>query len=187
MQASRFGRVARSAVLVAVSTFAGAFAVGCGAEVTTHTATNPSASFASYRTFSFGPIEGPPNGYRMSAQPSDGLRRLQGVISAALQQRGYLPATDAKADVYVVYGAGRRTVVEHANSSVAGEWLPDDENADFVEGSIVIDVFDGATSKRVWHGVSATRVDLGRISDSVLKTSVSDLLASFPKGAASAS
>ena len=155
-------------------------AAGCGPQVTVHTAANPAASFNRYATFSFGREESPPRGFQRSPHAPEVERRLEGMISVALAQRGYT-LVPGRGDFVVEFGAGRRDVVVHDSSDdVAGEWQPDDENADFVQGSLVIDAFDGGTSGRVWHGASRAQVDPNHINDAELKRSVDALLASFP-------
>lgn len=144
-----------------------------------HTASNPASSFDGYRTFSFGTSEGPPAGYQTSPRSAEVHRRLQPLIVSALTQRGYVPVPE-KGDIFIMFGSGRRDVSIHESSSVTGEWLPDDENEDFVEGSLVIDAFDAATNNKVWHGASRANIDPDRIDDQRLKRSVQELLSSFP-------
>jgi hypothetical protein len=155
---------------------------GCAEPVTAHTATNPGASFDKYRTFSLGPVEGPPRGYQTSGRSADIDRRLQPILAAGLVQRGYVQASDpAKADFFIMFGSGRRVVSERETSAVAQAWSPDDENADFVRGSLVIDAFDTTTRGRVWHGVARADLDPGRMDDALLTRAISDMFASFPK------
>jgi hypothetical protein len=155
------------------------FAVGgCVEPLSIHTAKNPTASFAQYRAFSFGPAEGPPRGYQVSSRAAELQSRLRPLIAAALTQRGY--AASPKGDFFVMFGSGKRTVAIHEESAVGGEWLPDDENADFVEGSLVIDVFDGATGGRVWHGAGQAKIDPDHIDDALLQRTVAELVAAFP-------
>jgi hypothetical protein len=150
-----------------------------GGSTSVHTLANPAASFDQYRTFSFGPPEGPPVGYRVSPPSAEVQRRLQPLIAAALQQRGYVPAT-GKGDILIMFGSGRREESIHTVSDVRSDWAPDDENADFVEGSLVIDAFDGAKAKKVWHGASRANIDPDRIDDQRLQRSVEELISSFP-------
>jgi hypothetical protein len=58
--------------------------------------------------------------------------------------------------------------------------LPDDEDADFVEGSLVIDAFDGTYDNRVWHGAMRANIEPDRIDDAKLQRLVQDLLSLFP-------
>lgn len=145
-----------------------------------HTAVNPAASFSRYRTFSFGPSEGPPAGYQTAARTAEVQRRLRPLIAAALIQKGYSEAS-ATGDLVIMFGSGRREVVTHEVSSVSAGWLPDDENADFIEGSLVIDAFDGASLQRVWHGASRVAdINPDRIDDQRLQRSVQQLITAFP-------
>jgi hypothetical protein len=165
---------------------------GCTQEaLSIHAATNPKATFGQYRTFSFGPAEGPPGGYEMSPRSAEVQQRLHPVIAAELSARGYSLAS-GKSDLLILYGSGRRKVsargtaqpeykqfVNYDESSVSPAWTPDDENADFVEGSLVIDAFD-ATGRKVWHGASQAKIDPDHIDDALLRRAVEDLLARFP-------
>lgn len=92
----------------------------------------------------------------VAAAADEVQRRLQPLIAAALTKKGYAPAS-GKGDVIIAFGSGVRGVstsppqaapppkLHEANVSVG--WLPDDEDADFVEGSLVIDAFDGAPKR----------------------------------------
>jgi hypothetical protein len=81
-----------------------------------------------------------------------------------------------------MFGSGRREVAIHEGTpALAGEWVPDDEDADFVEGSLVIDAFDGETGWKVWHGAARAEIDPDHIDHVLLQRSVATLLASFPR------
>jgi hypothetical protein len=151
---------------------------GC-TDVAIHTATSP--AFGHYRTYAFGPAEGPPSTYVTSARTAEVQRRLQPLITAALTERGYELGV-GKVDFFVVYGSGRRNVAFREQSEVGNDWLPDDESADFVEGALVIDAIDATTKRTVWHGASRAQIDPDRIDDQVLSESVTALIQSFPQG-----
>ncbi|HEY3819275.1 MAG TPA: DUF4136 domain-containing protein [Polyangiaceae bacterium] len=145
-----------------------------------HVAVNPAASFGVYRTFSFGPAEVPPPGYRLTPRSEETERRLPPLITAALLRKGYLPEP-VTGDLVVVFGAGRRDTPVHGVSSISGSgWLPDDMNADIREGSIVVDVFDTARGLWVWHGTSRAAVSPENVDAASLRHSVDALLAEFP-------
>lgn len=148
-----------------------------------HTATNPSASFDRYRTFSFGPAEGAPPGYETSPRYVEVQRRIHQLIANELTAKGYKPAAEA-GDFFVMFGAGRREVSTHTTSSISAEWLPDDENADFVEGAIVIDIFDTAHGTKVWHGASRANIDPEHIDPALIQRAVHGLLGPFPAATA---
>jgi hypothetical protein len=149
------------------------------ADVVVHSASNPSAHFERYRTFSFGPAEGPPDGYQSSELTPEVRRRLVPLIAAALTSRGYSAATD-KGDFFIMFGAGRRTV-STPKLPVEREWRPDDESADFVQGSVVVDAFETSTGTKVWHAQSRTTISPDHLDEEALKDSVNALAASFPR------
>ncbi len=155
--------------------------IGCSPSIHVHAVVNPSASFDRYRSFSFGRTEGAPAGYLMTPRAADVERRLEPLIADTLEQKGYLPASGRRGDIFILFGAGQRDTSIHEESSMGADWQPDDENADFVEGSLVVDVFDEATGKKIWHG--ASRADINnpdRINEPRLTRTVQQLLASFP-------
>jgi hypothetical protein len=176
----RIHRAARQAVFSWAVAVAALSSSGCTqAAVNVHSAANPGAPFYEYRTFSFGPAEGPPAGYRASPSSREVQRRLVPLVAAVLTERGYSPAS-GKGDIFVMCGSGRRDAVVHDANDVSNTWLPDDEDADFVEGAVVIDAFDSATGVRVWHGASRAQIDPDHVDDGLLRRSIGKLLAAFP-------
>jgi hypothetical protein len=153
--------------------------VGCAGSPTMHTARDPAAVFTNYRTFSIGAAEGPPAGFHASSWSPELQLRLEPLVTAALRARGYSPVSE-HGDLVVTFGSGRRQVSVHETSGMSAEWLPADENAEFVEGALVIDAFDASTRARVWHGWTEGRVRLDRIDAPQLAQSVRGLLGSFP-------
>jgi hypothetical protein len=105
-------------------------------------------------------------------------------IVAGLTQKGYIAAASGNVDLLIMFGSGRREATIHeGTAALATEWVPDDEDADFVEGSLVIDAFDGATGGKVWHGAARAEIDPDHIDDAPLQRSVAKLLTSFPRAA----
>lgn len=144
-------------------------------------------SFSGYHTFALGiGGEGPPRGYETSPRYAAVQERLAPLITAALREKGYT-LTSGHPDFFVLFGSGRRRVADHQTSDDVGGngWLPVDENADLVEGAVVIDAFDGATTQQIWHGASQTRIDPDHLDDARLQKSVADLIAAFPPAAGS--
>ena len=155
-------------------------ASGCAPTVLVRTVTNPEASLDHYRTFSFGPTEGPPPGYRASSRSPEVQRLLEPLIAAELTRRGYAPVS-GKGDLLIEYGFGRRAVVVYESSEAPlASWLPDDENSAVVEGSLVVDAFDAATGVRVWHGATRGQIESDHIDNDLLQRSVVELIAAFP-------
>ena len=151
-------------------------AYGCAEGVSVRTATNSSASFDRYRTFSFGPAEEPPPGYRKSSRSAEAYRRLEPIIEGELVEKGYAHVAEL-GDLIVEFGSGRRTVTAREVSSAR---VPDEQTADSVTWSLVIDAFDATTGVWVWHGVSRVETDSEHVDDALRERSAEALLASFP-------
>jgi len=152
--------------------------VACVRPVEVHTASLPTAPFGQYHTFSFAAPEGAPDGYEMSPRSAEVQQRLRPLFVAALQEKGYTLAT-GKGDFVLAYGSGRRErVILHRERSY--DWLDEDEEDDFTEGSIVLDVFDGSNDGQVWHGATRAGIDPDRIDEAQLTRSVGLLLANYP-------
>lgn len=166
--------------LVAVLAAAGLAAPACSEGDRVYTAANPAAKVDGYRSFSFGRCERAPRGYHASLRSPEVERRAQRLITAALVARGYVPAA-GKGDFFVVFGSGHRLRNVHETSGDASQsWLPNDENAEEVEGSVVIDAFDSMTGRWLWHGAIRTGTDPGRIEQGLLRRTVTELMATFP-------
>jgi hypothetical protein len=106
-------------------------------------------------------------------------RQLRPLIAAALAQKGYVPAT-GKGDVFIRLGSGLLDISREIGDLEAG-WLPDDEAADFVAGSLVIDAFDGAEGHRMWHAASRANINPDQIDHPRPQHSVKELLSLFPE------
>jgi uncharacterized protein DUF4136 len=156
-------------------------AAGCD-PVIVHTATNPAASFEHYRSYSFGAPEDAPRGYAVSPWPAEVRGRVQPLIAAELDRKGYALASD-KGDLVIQFGSGRRVVhVDEAQVREGDQSLVQEPHFvyDVVEGSLVIDAFDATNGVRVWHGSSRAEIDPDRVDPALLRTSVAELLGSFP-------
>jgi hypothetical protein len=150
----------------------------CTRPVTVHNASLPTAPFAKYRTFSFGDPEGSPQGYKVSPRSAEVQRRLKPIITAVFQEKGYSLAT-GKGDFVIAYGSGRRdAAILHRARSHDG--MEEDEEDDFVEGSIVLDVFDGLNDGQVWHGATLAGINPEHVDPVQLERSVKLLLARYP-------
>jgi hypothetical protein len=163
-------------------------AVGACSPVRTHSAALATAPFPQYRTFSFGTGEGSPAGFKSSPRTAEVERRMLPLIAAVLQEKGYAPAeAGKKGDVVVACASGARKGIKRPEHSAHGaaDGLAEDEEEDFVEGSIVIDMFDGTNDGQVWHGAARAEVDPDKIDDQLLQRAVREVLAPFPLHASS--
>lgn len=154
--------------------------VACAPDVQVHAASVPAADFAQYRTYSFGVPEAAPVGYALTARSVEVERRLQPLIAAALEQKGYVASAGREGDMVVRFASGaRERVVKRLSrmATAAGE----SAHHDYVEGDIVVDVFDGASRSQVFHGSASAEVDSVAIDDQLLGRAVRDMLATFPE------
>jgi hypothetical protein len=163
-------------VALALSVTAGV--VSCAPTIAVHTASLKTAPFDHYRTFSFAQSEGSPEGYKLSPHSAEVQSRLKPLITGVLQQKGYALAP-GKGDFVVAFGSGRRSV-EIRHPAPAHDWLDENEDDDFTEGSIVIDMFDGSNDGQVWHGATRTDVSPDRVDPAQVERSVQEVLAPYP-------
>ena len=167
-----------------MSGFAAAIACssGCAPAIAVHAAAEPSASFAHYRTFSFGPIE-PVEGsslrYGLSPASAARQRLIWPIVTSALLQKGYIPAAGV-GDLTIRVGSGRRVVTVRETATAAGEVETPGGDYSEVEKSVVIDAFDATSGARVWHGSSGVEIGGDGTSAALLERVVTALFVSFP-------
>ncbi len=149
-------------------------------------------SFAAYERYTWALGDG--RG-REQTQVED--HRLHELIRAAVDEgltaRGYTLGPPAEADFLVTYHC---RIAEQVQVDVIDRvWYGSDDGADweevtprvelssFDEGSIVIDIIDAATGRRVWRGVARGRVTLDAAPDqyqAIVDRSVRQILDAFP-------
>ncbi len=172
---------------LAVAAIALGAASGCGSALDMHAATSPNAQFERYRTFAFDPEVSAPDQYATSPRSTEARARIEQIATTILEKRGYSLAA-GPADFVVRIEAGRRQP-----SAVTGAALPpkeqadipyygflDDERQDLVEGSFVIDAFDGQRHQLLWHGSVRAAIDPNRIDGERLRSAVERVMASLP-------
>jgi len=181
---SLHGRLRTVAFALSLASLCGALSItGCVEPVSIHTVTSPAASFAQYRTFSFGVAEGAPRGYRSSPFSEDVRTRVQPLIAEAMNERGYT-AVPAHGDLVIRFGSGRRIVAIHEATPPEGEQSEvgfPAQDYDEVEASLVIDAFDGASGVRVWHGTSRVDIAPDKANQPHIHRTITDMFASFPR------
>ena len=165
------------AALVAVSLAASA----CMTPIQSHGEYLHTAPFATFRTFSFAPAEGPPEGYETTPRSAQIVDAMKPLVAHALELRGWVQAPAGEGDLVVACAAGRRDTtrmhrVSWRASLVTGE---ESEERDFVEGGIVIDAYD-RNGGQVWHGAARTEIDPAKPNADRLRQAVDAALAKFP-------
>lgn len=195
----RFARIA-SGVAVEVAVVGLTVAVmGCASTADIHAIRSPTAHFELYHSFVFDQGKAPPPGdYSTSAQSADVWSHVKEATARILQSRGYAPADPGQADLILRIEVGRRESTAPLTSPVglqatypgyAPDYLPvvppyhgyfDQENQELVEGTFVIDAFDGKSHELLWHGFSRAVVRPGKVDYDELQHHVESVLASFP-------
>jgi hypothetical protein len=176
--------IAVAFLVVSLTSVAGAGCASSGTGAGLHIVANPAARFGAYRTFSFGPPEGAPPGFQMTARSAEVQRRLRGLVEAVLAEKGYQPASTGPGDVIVELGAAQREVESRDDGSINAEWLAADTTVDTIQGRLAVDLFDPSLKARVWHGSSRETIDPEHIDAQRLQAYVRELLASLPPVAA---
>jgi hypothetical protein len=144
----------------------------------TTTPASAAAPAARYRTFSFGAGESPPTGYHASAWSAVVHQAFEGLIAQALVEKGYR-LTRGTGDIVITLGCGRREFEVH--DAIDDNSLPSDVlNTTFVNGSLVVDVNDASTGRRVWRGANETQIPSDHIDTYLMSTSVRAILSSMP-------
>ncbi|MFO0668022.1 MAG: DUF4136 domain-containing protein [Polyangiaceae bacterium] len=160
--------------------------VDCLAKPRVHAAGLPTAPFAEYRTFSVEANEATPPSYGSGPRTNEVRARMGELIKAELRDKGYALADGPKGDFVVAFSMGRKNrSVPHAGGT-RGDWLQEDEERDFVEGALVIDIYDGKNDGQVWHGAAQTEIDPDHVNPELMQRAVRDVLASYPRAAGSA-
>ncbi|MEX0707375.1 MAG: DUF4136 domain-containing protein [Woeseia sp.] len=122
--------------------------------------------------------------------------KIQGAIRDQLEFKGYRYTGDRdEADFVVSYTVGSRETIRTTSYPVAyhGTWgwhvrgsdyyIREYEEHSYTEGTLAVDVFDGASKKPVWHGWAEKTITMSdrRNPDAVINDSVIKLLESFPR------
>ena len=145
------------------------------------------ASFQSYRTYSWLPVEVP-----RGMNPIM-YRRVQGAIDQALMARGYSHGTPG--DFQIGFTIGEKDRVEVYDRGYYGGWgwggwgwgYPwgwggfspiDIENV--TERSLIIDIYDSRTRQAVWHGVARKDVYDDNVDYARMHQAIGAALAQFP-------
>ncbi len=151
------------------------------APIEVHTGALDTAPYAQFHTFALAPIKGGIVGYTTTARSERVINLMKPAVTAVLVRKGYTLAAETESDLVIVCSAGRRDTEEHRElprrmAQITGEQY---EDRDFVEGGLVIDVFD-KTGGQVWHGAAQTEIDPQKPDDARVRTVVEHVLEKFP-------
>jgi hypothetical protein len=120
-------------------------------------------------------------------------RRIREAIEAELAAKGYKAvAAPENANFVVAFTVGTRDRIDATSypAPYRGPWLwgwygSQTDLRVYQEGTLSIDIFDGATKQPVWHGRARKEVTSSDVSDPgpVIRKGVKAILAQFPSSA----
>jgi hypothetical protein len=156
---------------------AAALLAGCSG-VSVNTDYDREADFASYQTFSWVP------GNEEAVRNPLLLKRVQKMAEGILVEKGYRRIDDADAaDMLVGFSGHSKDKVEvwtnDYYSSPAWWGYRDVDVYQYTEGTLVIDVLDGASDQLVWRGTSTGVIEDPPKDEKILQ-SLQKVLAKFP-------
>jgi hypothetical protein len=169
--------------------------VGCATGLRTQSDHDPAQSFAGYRTYAW--VADEPMiaaGGEVDRVSPLNRRRIVDAIEAELKTRGFEKASDRSAASFTVsYTVGARDRIDvysypemyrHPWSWGRPYFGREADVSMYTEGTLAIDIFDGATRRPVWHGWASRRIteqDVKRAAE-LIPPAVADILKSFPPG-----
>jgi hypothetical protein len=161
---------------------AGALALaGCTSGPTVKTDFDPATNFGGYHSYSWI--------YTATPQGMNPLlfERVRASINRSFAARGFAQATPG--EFAVAFTIGRRDSVQITDFGAYGPsyrpyaWGPGFHDIDvrqITDGTLVIDIYDTATRKPIWHGIATQQVDPNKVDQAVIDTAVDAVLAGFP-------
>lgn len=166
---------------------------GCATTMQARSDFDASQNFSGYRTFAWmddEPMIAPPGeADRVSAL---NRRRIVDAIESELASKGFQKIADrAAADFVVAYtvGARDRIDVQSYPTPYRGVWQwgwpyfgRDVDMRVYTEGTLAIDIFDGATHRPVWHGRATKRITAHDVEHAAeqIPPAVAAILKDFP-------
>lgn len=164
--------------------FAAALVVGgCATGPTVRTDSDPTADFSKFRSYSW-VYTAPPTGMNPLL-----FQRIKDSIDRQLQTR-FTPADPG--DFAVAFTVGRRDSVQvtdfgpyapfYRGWGWAGARNVDVRNV--TDGTLIIDIYDTATKRAVWHGIATQQINPNREpSQQQIDTAIAEVLSRFPPAA----
>ena len=161
---------------------AGALALaGCSSGPTVKTDFDPATNFSGYHNYNWI--------YTAAPQGMNPLlfERVRASIDRSLRAHSFSPGTPG--DFAVAFTIGRRDSVQVTDfGPYAGFYRPyawgpgyrDIDVRQVTDGTLVIDIYDVATHKPIWHGIATQQVDPNKVDSTVIDTAVDAVLAGFP-------
>jgi hypothetical protein len=169
------------------------FITGCATTLETHSDHDASQSFSGYSTFAWmadQPMMAPPD--QVARVSPLNRKRIEDAIESELAAKGFRKTAEPAAASFVVsytVGARDRVDVQSFPAPYTGPWRwgwpyhwHDVDVQMYTEGTLAIDVFDGATHQPVWHGRASKRITAHDVKQAAeqIPPAVSAILKDFP-------
>jgi len=152
--------------------------LGCAPHVTVKTTYDDTVDFTSYRTFGQGPppasVEGMPGYSEITGN------KIQQRIAYDLEQKGLQPASWDEADLQVTFTLGGQARQQTEYWGAGWYAAGDITTADYIEGSLVIDIGDRAKNRLIWHGYGSEDIFSHAADEQNVMRAVDALLAKYP-------
>ncbi len=166
-----------------------ALAAGCAPSLQVYS--HQSQSFGHYATFALSTTDTAPPRFRRGVLKVEAATVVGNDVNAVLSERGYhAAASPDQADLIVRYGVGEHAKVEAPKQSddatgASTETEEKDMDAPFnyTEQTLVVDIFDAKTSRRVWHGVAREILSPDKVDSAAIEHAVRAMMAQFPTSA----
>jgi hypothetical protein len=151
---------------------------------------HPQADFSGYRTFAW-MAESSADAGNQPQLSALTLRRIREAMDGELSAKGYRLRAEANgADFLVAFSVATRERMESRTKAIPVQeqgpsrqwsWLDVDVHS-YQEGTLSIDIFDGASRQPVWHGWATKTVTDADEADPgpVIQRAVSQILEKFP-------
>lgn len=157
-----------------------ALALGsCASTPTVNTDHDATADFSRYHSYVW-VYTGTPQGMNPLM-----FERVRASIDRSLAARGF--RQDPNGDFAIAFTVGRRDSVEVTDFGSYGpyyrHWGPgfrDVEVRNVTDGTLVIDIYDAATKKPVWHGTATQQINPDKVDPATIDVAVDSVLSRFP-------
>jgi hypothetical protein len=172
-------RKLRTLVLTITASVALAGVSACAGKMKTGTEHDPSAVFAEYTSYAWVTedlvllIPGTGN---ENIRNEENEKRIRAAVEAKLEAAGMTKVDKAEAGLVVMFAVGTRERPEVGGLSFEFGAAP----ATYTEGTLQIDLFDGASNKHVWHGWASSALRPGDDPEEVTRTAVDAIFTGFP-------
>jgi len=141
-----------------------------------HTTGAEVSSLSTYATYTHQDAQYAPEGFAPGPLRAEVLDRVRRDVDAELGRRGYRVAADGQLVVRISTGA--RTIEKQPTGALAAAGASEIEQT---EGGLVIDIFDRASGRSVFHGFAHGVVQGEEVEDEQLASAVSKILEPVPR------